>query len=320
MLISGLLSFLIGVSADPVLTEAQIQKWVRAFAPIVVHDSRETAALTSVEGQLALKPLLQGTCVDGARPSLAVESLDFMQQTDVQQLVQKCPHELALSFNRQISKPEPVAYYAVVTDGLYVKLQYWLYYAWNDASQLGGGGIVQQCGEHEGDWEHVSIRLDRRLIEQAQTPEQMRDAIDDVYLAQHHRKQHTERKYFRGSDKQLYFQGTQLKVFPALGSHATYAQPGRYALMTLLGIQIADINDGLGLSFNLAQGRLESIVKQPWFTFPGRWGAVVHDNCDVLEAVSSASNDGSFGPGHAHKVKDLYEGDWHDQLRPLARP
>lgn len=317
MLITGLLAMVMGLQPDPILTDAQLQVWVKAYAPIVVHDSREVAPLTSIDKQLELEPELQGTCADGTRRRLTVKAGDFMQQPQVQALVKDCSKELAFHFTRKIPAPEAIAYYSVVTDGLYVKIQYWLYYAWNDAGSL-GIGLVQQCGEHEGDWEHVALRLDRSRLTGASTPEQLRAAIDDVYLAQHHRNQYPERKYFRGSDARLRFQGTQLEVYPAVGSHATYHEAGTYPLMTIVGMQVNDVNDGKGLKMNLAEGRLEPILSQPWFSYPGRWGAVVHDTCDVIEAVSSASNDGSFGPGHAHKVQDLYEGDWHDMLRPLA--
>lgn len=310
------LAFLLGVQPDPLLSEAQIQSWVRDFAPIVIHDSREKAPLTSIEAQLALNPTLQGSCADQSRRSLQISSLDFMQQAEVQDLIQNCHQELAIHFERQIPAAKALSYYSVISDGLYLKIQYWLYYAWNDAGLLGGGGAVQQCGQHEGDWEHIALRINRQKLLAAQSPEQQRQAIDDIYLSQHHRNQHPERKYLRPSDPRLQFEGSHLRIYPGAGSHASYPAAGQYPLMTLATMQVSDVNDGKGLRLDLAQGILEPIVKQPWFGFPGRWGAVVHDSCDAIEAVSSASNDGSFGPGHDHKLEDLYKGDWQHVVRP----
>ncbi|HEY9844417.1 MAG TPA: hypothetical protein V6D23_28360 [Candidatus Obscuribacterales bacterium] len=318
MPILGILPLLLGLNPDPLLMPKQIEAWVRDFAPIVVHDSRELAPLTSIKAQLALEPELQGSCADGSRRGIKVRDENFMQQADVQQLLRDCGQETAMHFGRSIPKPENISYYSVVADGLYLKIQYWLYYAWNDTSLLGGGPAVQQCGGHEGDWEHVALRLNRQKLVQATSQAEAFAAIDDIYLAGHGRRAHLEYKRFRRGDRQLHFEANHLLVYPGVGSHASYAAPGRYHLMTLAGMPIADLNDGKGLRMELAQGRLEPVVSQPWFDYPGRWGAIQHDACDSVEALSSASNDGSYGPGHAHKVVELYQGDWQDDLRPLA--
>src|SRR5688572_28944660 len=127
MPIPYILPLLLGLGSDPLLSPSQVEAWVRDFAPIVFHDSRELAPLTSVPAQLALGPELQGTCADGSRRKLRVSSVDFMQKPEVQSLVQDCSGELALHFGRQIPKPENISYTSVIADGLYVKIQYWLY-------------------------------------------------------------------------------------------------------------------------------------------------------------------------------------------------
>lgn len=320
LMISGLLPLMLGVNTPLMLADAQMQGWVKTFAPIVILDSREISPLTSADAQLALQPELQGTCKDGSRRKLVVKDGKFMQRADVQALIKDCPGELALNFGHRIPKAENVAYYSVVAEGLYLKLQYWFYYGWNDTTGLGGGGAVATCGGHEGDWEHLGLRINRSLLEAAKTPEQAWAAIDDIYLAQHAASSHPEYKWFRRSDAGVKFEGSHLMVFPGQGSHATYAQPGTHDLMTIAFMPIADHNDGKGLRMDLAKGRLEPIVSQPWFDFPGRWGAVVHDGCDALEAVSSASNDGSYAPGHGGKEDELQQGDWFNRYRAIAAP
>ena len=72
MLWTGLIPFIYGLQADPLITEQQIQKWAQTYAPIVIHDSRETSPLSSVEQQIKLNPVLQGTCADGSRQKLTL--------------------------------------------------------------------------------------------------------------------------------------------------------------------------------------------------------------------------------------------------------
>lgn len=315
MFLPIILPFIYGLQTDPLITEQQIQQWVQAYAPIIIHDSREKSPLSSVEAQLKLNPVLQGTCADGSRQKLSVSDSQFLSRNDVQSLIQNCPGELAIHFDRQIAPAQAISYYSVLSEGLYIKIQYWFFYAWNDTSLLGGGPAVQQCGQHEGDWEHIALRLDRRALMQAQQPQEFIQAIDDIYFSQHHRNQHAERKYFRAYAPELQFENTHLKVYPGVGSHASYPAAGDYDMMTLAGMKVADHNDGKGLRLDLAQGVLLPITRQPWFGFAGRWGAVLHDSCDPLEAVSSASNDGSYGPGHAHKISEFSQGDWFDVYR-----
>ncbi|PKL77894.1 MAG: hypothetical protein CVV27_04325, partial [Candidatus Melainabacteria bacterium HGW-Melainabacteria-1] len=112
--LTALFPLLLGVQADPILPETQIREWVRTFAPIVIHDSRENAPLTSIEATLALRPELQGTCPDGIRRKLEVSAPDFMQEPQVQDLIGQCSQELAIHFQRKIPKPEAIAYYSVL--------------------------------------------------------------------------------------------------------------------------------------------------------------------------------------------------------------
>jgi hypothetical protein len=296
--------------------EAQIQAWVQRYAPIVVADSQEMAPLTSVDAILATQPSLQGTCPDGSRRSQVIRAAEDLQAPAAQELMQSCAQELALHFNRQIPPAQNTAYYHVLVEPLYVKIQYWFFYTWNETGHLGGGPLIASCGDHEGDWEHISLRLDRERLEQARTPAEFRNALDDIYLAGHARSQHRQKKYLRPDHPLLRFEDSHLLVFSSRGNHASYPAPGRWPLMTLAGLALADLNDGQGQRFELSQGQLLPVMAQPWFHFAGRWGAMVYDHCDPVEAITEASNDGSFGPGHAHKHKVLYQGDWFDHFRP----
>lgn len=311
---AALLAMAFGSNTAEVLADARIQAWVQDFAPIVQLDSREISPLTSIDAQLALGATLTGGCADGSQRRLKVDRVDFLGRPEVQQLMRECPRELALDFGHHIAPAQNTAYYSVVSEGLYIKIQYWLFYGWNDATELGGGAVVAACGGHEGDWEHFSLRLNRERLEHAANAAELRAAVDDVYLAQHAAASHPESKWFRQA--QLTFEGSHPVIYPGLGSHASYATPGDHPLMTIATQAIVDHNDGQGLRLPVAQGRLRAVVTEPWFGYAGRWGAVQHDGCDWLESVSSASNDGAYGPGHRGKEIALSAGDWYGLYRP----
>lgn len=310
VLLAGLLAGLLGPS------EQQAAAWAKVYAPIVIHDSQEPAPLTSVQALLASTPELQGSCADGQRQRQRVNSPQSLLQASAELARAGCLQDQALHFDKVIPPAEAVAYYHLRSEARFVTLQYWFFYTWNETGHLGGGPLVASCADHEGDWEHMSLRLDRERLEAARSPADYRAAIDDIYLAGHARSSHRSWKYRRPDDKLLRFEGPQLTVFPSRGNHATYPSPGRWPLMTLAGLALADVTDGKGLRFDLAAGQLLPVTQMPWFGFAGRWGAVQNDHCNAIESLTEAANDGAFGPGHAHKQPVLYAGDWFDVLRP----
>lgn len=309
-LLAGLLAGLLGPS------EQQTAAWASIYAPIIIHDSQEPAPLTSVQALLATGPTLQGRCTDGQLQRQQVHSPEALLQASQALARADCLQDQALHFNKVIPAAEAVAYYHLRSEARFVTLQYWLFYTWNETGHLGGGPLVASCADHEGDWEHISLRLNRSRLEAAQSPADYRAAIDDIYLAGHARGNHRSWKYRRPNDPLLRFEGPRLTVFPSRGNHASYPAPGRWPLMTLAGLALADVSDGKGLRLDLNKGQLLPVTKTPWFGFAGRWGAVQNDHCNALESLTEASNDGAFGPGHAHKERILYDGDWSDHFRP----
>lgn len=281
------------------------------YAPVIVHDSAEPSPLSSVEAQFSAGLYLKAQCEHMQNP-LLLHSSGFWQSAEVQQIADNCQN-LSLDFRRQIAFTPAVIYYHWVESGLYMTLQYWLFYSWNSTAHM-GNGLISQCGSHEGDWEHVAIRLDRQLLAQAESEEDYQLAINDLYFAQHHRAQEPEKKYYRPHHPRLQFSGNHIQVYPALGTHASLPWPGKWPLITVMGQALVDSNDGKGVRVNDA--KLEPIKQMPWFDYPGQWGAEQHDSCDLLEQYSPASNDGVSGPGHGNKIRSYNEGDWFDFFRP----
>jgi len=81
-------------------------------------------------------------------------------------------------------------------------LQYWFFYYYDDFEFLG-------IGVHEGDWEMVQIALDKE------------GQPTEVVFSQH------KSAALCTWEQVLVSPGGQLEVFPAVGSHASYPQPGK---------------------------------------------------------------------------------------------
>jgi hypothetical protein len=155
----------------------------------------------------------------------------------------------------------PVTYAAAFRRGDRIDLQYWFFYAYNPYSPTSPPGELWQV--HEGDWEAVSVVLDRRG-----TP------IAAGY------SQHSEG--MRRAWSQVPKRGLHPLVYVALGSHANYFSPGRHVfdprVINALFISIIRQNGfepvDLTARGRSLQPRLVRVtVDGPsWMTFAGRWG------------------------------------------------
>ena len=112
-------------------------------------------------------------------------------------------------------------YYHVYKDGSYFYVQYWYWFNMNDLSE------ESSCDEwHEGDWEHISIRLNYNSSTKVFTP-------DKINLYQHHgghTKSYTEGKWVTSADNPN-FSDTHTGytdsyshplIFIAANAHASY--------------------------------------------------------------------------------------------------
>jgi hypothetical protein len=136
----------------------------------------------------------------------------------------------------------PVYYEAV--NGRYIT--YWFFYAYNAGPAPGG------VDNHEGDWERISVKLNRQ-----------NRATAVAYF------QHTghEEKRWRDVPKQ----GSHPLVFSAKGSHASYDSPGAKNL----GVPFGLVKDhaGRGAQWKTWQ-HLQNARAQGWYGYGGAWGEV----------------------------------------------
>lgn len=132
------------------------------------------------------------------------------------------------------------------------QIQFWWFCGFNDSV-----GTVN----HQGDWEHVTVNIQR-------------GAIVGAFFAAH------EGGEFYGVGHGLRFVGTRPLVYMAKGSHASYPTTGTWTF------GIDETADG-GPEWNTGL-MVRSLAAQPWKDFAGAWG----------EVGSTSTTTGPLGPWH----------------------
>ncbi|MGE0145579.1 MAG: Vps62-related protein [Planctomycetota bacterium] len=144
------------------------------------------------------------------------------------------------------------AYYHYRRVGSRHEIQYWWFCGFNDSFA---------SFNHQGDWEHVTVRVERR-------------AIVGVYFAAHEGGQ-----YVAANAGLRFVRGRPL-VYMAKGSHASYYTTGTW----MAGLDVASDS---GPEWDTSRV-LRSLATQPWRNFAGAWG----------EVGSIATTTGPLGPWH----------------------
>lgn len=268
----------------------------KIYAPILYLDSEEKIPLTSVEklfeepiSLLAKNPLGKSFII---RKNIKLSELGKFTKKKLKVQEQELP--LYLEFNNTKSEFVPIAYYHTIIKDNYIYLQYWFFYTYNDTTSINPNPIIHLCGNHQGDWEHISLKVNAENYNKAITEDDYLKALEEVYFSQHNVGDNDFRKFKKNGDKDLYFQGTHIKAYVAKGSHATYSEPDNgkgLLLYDVGGIKLYDSADGKGLIVE-TKDHLVNIDEQSWNKFGGRWGRISDDICSIAEAVSKISNDG----------------------------
>ncbi len=296
--------------SPPIVTPSVMEE---VYAPTLFFDSGEKDPLTTVEAFMQVGPTLQGRKgikrykIIKEKPTLE----DLAQNTSKKVKIDGDEYELMLQTKAQVSRYEGVVYTRKLQKNDFTYIQYWFFYSFNDTSSLGGNAITRKCGNHQADWEHISLKINTAKFEAAKDDEGYLKAIEELYFSQHGKGQNDERKFRKTKDKEVHFEGTHVKAYPARGSHATYYEPHKgpgYLLIKTLGLY--DHADGKGIALK-SQGHLIDLPSQPWSKYAGRWGEISDDICNLAEWFSDASNDGPPGP-----IQQLPGSDWDMQPKP----
>ena len=231
--------------------------------PILVLHPAERLGPSPVDGFLADADLQRRTAagwerVDGPLPAGGADLRLDQRSCRAADGVAATPCYAA---SEAVHGSQPVVYGAVLRSRNRIALQYWLWYPWNPYSPTVPPGDLWQV--HEGDWEAVSLLLDRRG-----TP------LLAAY-SQHSKGQ--QRAWAR-----VPRQGMRPVVYVALGSHANYFSPGTHRfdprVVDPLLISVIEQNGqrpvdhtGRGLVVRPRLVRITS-TSPSWMTFAGRFG------------------------------------------------
>lgn len=287
----------------------------KMYAPVLFFDSGEDAPLTSVDSLLAHNVNIEQRKIFFGKKILKTKiAISDLSQYDDSAVSGKREKRIVfLQTNNFVTAFDSIVYTHKIqlTDFLYI--QYWFFYSFNNVKGISQNSLFQKCGNHQGDWEHISLKINLPKFKDAVKTGNYFAAIDEIYFSQHARNQYTERTFKKPSDEEVFFDGTHVKVYIARGSHASYSEPHKgkgYELMKMFGKPFYDIADGKGVTLN-TRDHLVDITTQPWSKFSGKWGEITCDVCDIIECLSNSSNDGPFGPLQ-HKPYDS-KSDWFEK-------
>jgi len=159
----------------------------------------------------------------------------------------------------QGSKPSIVPVYAHVSPAVnnahtgYISVQYWFFYAFN-------GPIDGWFGQHEGDWEHISLIIDNSTLE-----------VQEAYFAAH-----SHESLWMNKSEVTFIDKTHPVVYSALHSHASYPSPGVKHRKVAAGLA-SDYCKGGGAVWhpepvNVGE-RGKPMPGASWLLFNGKWGS-----------------------------------------------
>jgi hypothetical protein len=266
------------------------------YSPILNFDSQESHYITSIEKYVKTGLDLKGKNKIGFSKKFKVilDASDLANYTDKK----LNSYTLYLDSNDKVSEFDKKVYTRKIVKDNYIYLQYWFFYSYNDTKSIGGNFLIHKCGNHQADWEHIGIKINKQKFIDASNEGEYISAIEEIYFSQHARNSHKERKFKKPNDKDVSFSGTHINVFPARGTHATYSESHKdkgYFLHNILGMKLYDKADGKGLKFE-SENYLQDLESSSWSKFGGRWGKISDDYCIIAEWFSDASNDGPYGP------------------------
>lgn len=184
-------------------------------------------------------------------------------------------------------------------DDSHIDLQFWFFYAYNGPGTIfmgaeitrpdvklkfwksgmktekaNGSALADPMGEHEGDWEHITLRIDTGS-----------NAVTKVYFSQH--SGGVWKDWSELSDKE----DGRLVVYSSLNGHASYPQGnsdnmseyhkwgalGQYLEFGLVNatdkgdrFDLSNIFELVAVDWNLNEGE---VTEPKWLNFLGRWGA-----------------------------------------------
>lgn len=275
------------------ITLETVKQLTDRYCPIVHLSSHEQYRPTSIDEYLSQVSLYdKNGHVVTKYPEVNQEIISTAQPDDYLQIENRDVRHGNLSI-----APFYVRFTKVGTNNEYFDIEYWFFYAFNGPSSIGVRldighkrptlrAQIPPFGEHQGDWEHVTVRIN------AQTSE-----LFAIYTAEHGwGTWHWPNK--------IPMSGTRPIVYSAVNSHATYTHIGKEMIKSKkLGVKefgfvigLIDSTDENGLKWdplddgagvNVASVNVDGLSFQPqlWTKFHGHWGPPTNQKKQVHAAI-----------------------------------
>jgi len=276
------------VEEKPLLTHAELNNIIENYAPILYFNSGEKYFMCNVSYFLENCWIIDLKNPDKKTQANLSNLPQGQSNASNYQLVEKDTSVRGGNINSAVS------YVHVLELEDVLEIQFWFLYGYNGAGfgkiecKVAGHGYdtgnfsLAPMGEHEGDWEGVTLRFD---LERLKATGAISAKPTMVGFCQHGNRQWIDYENVERS-------GKQIVVYPSLYGHASYPQAGDFTHdkhgidnvgITLL-FEIVDQADKGPVSFNCAHpGNFQVVsasclgaerpMEPEWLNFWGRWGA-----------------------------------------------
>lgn len=169
------------------------------------------------------------------------------------------------------------AYFHVkpISGGVFTDIAIWVFYPFNGGARAKVEFInlsLGKLGEHVGDWEHVTLRVNN-----------FKGELHSVFFSQHGWGQ-----WVRASDLQ-YYSGNKPVVYASLHGHASYPKPG-CVLLGSGGVDVGVRDDtaksdkvmdtGVRAVMIAAEYMESVVVEPPWLNYERKWGPKIDYDVD----------------------------------------
>ncbi|HEU5102201.1 MAG TPA: Vps62-related protein [Roseiflexaceae bacterium] len=293
------------------MNDSTMADLIKKYAPVLYFHPQEAYMPTSVDTYLAHCALV--TPANVSQPHTTSVNLDDLANAGADAYLQPFGNDLDTVRKGDLKNAH--VYVNVVgsaAPALY-EIQYWFFYAFNGPTTLRFDGTLglstdneaPPLGQHDSDWEHITVRVDST------------GAIVAVYFAQH-----SSGQWYPPASSSTTNDGfhtlantSQVLVYVAKNTHACYPWPGDFAVpgseldYTVLTFSLRDITPASSSQATLWNAALSNVLQTvninapgltavstppKWVLYTGKWApdesqglTVAETTTVILQAIAS---------------------------------
>ncbi|MEZ4449728.1 MAG: Vps62-related protein [Nannocystaceae bacterium] len=282
----------ISTTAEPAL-DSQLDAVIKKFAPILYFHPNESYLMSSVEWFLAQATLYVGGVAQSTPQDGLANHLPSDPNLDPNTVWLDAPNSAR---GGNLATAEALIRVKHLPGNAFTDLQFWFFYPYNGAGTAKAFPVddsisLDPLGEHGGDWEHITLRIENRDL-----------SLHSVYLSQH-----SGGVWLMNPSQELEWVNGRMVIYASRNGHAAYAHAGNNLSNSKKYWEIAEF----GLRNDTARGpsldcaahyRIISTDYLPasqypepaWLSYRGRWGAVrqyVKPHLGFSEPLASLADD-----------------------------